>query len=59
MKKCQKKPPKSTKKCKKKCKKDGKKEKTGQHFRQLQVSVMPLCQKTCCKLGFYTPAPLP
>ena len=33
------KPPKSMKKCKKKCKNDAKK-------------VPPLCQKTCCNLGF-------
>ena len=43
-KKCEKKPPKSMKKCKKKCKKDGKKK------------TPPLCQKACCKLGFFTPA---
>ena len=39
VKKCQKKPPKSMKKCQKKCKKDGKKK-------------PPLCEKTCCELGF-------
>ena len=39
IKKCEKKPPKSMDKCKKKCKKDAKRE-------------PPLCQKTCCKLGF-------
>ena len=39
VKKCQKKPPKSMKKCQKNCKKDAKKK-------------APLCQKTCCKLGF-------
>jgi len=33
------KPPKSMKKCKKKCKNDAKKD-------------PPLCQKTCCNLGF-------
>ena len=37
--KCNQNPPKSAKKCKKKCKKDRKKKK-------------PLCQKTCCELGF-------
>ena len=36
---CEKKPPKSMTKCKKKCKKDAKKN-------------PPLCQTTCCKLGF-------
>ena len=39
VKKCEKKPPKSMKKCQKNCKKDAKKK-------------TPLCQKTCCKLGF-------
>ena len=39
IKKCKKKLPKSMKKCKKNCKKDGKKK-------------PPLCEKTCCKLGF-------
>ena len=38
-KKCNKKPPKTMKKCKKLCEKDRKKKK-------------PLCQKTCCELGF-------
>ena len=38
-KKCEKKPPKSMKKCKKECKKDAKKN-------------PPLCQTTCCNLGF-------
>ena len=37
--KCQKKPPKSMSKCQKNCKKDGKKK-------------PPLCEKTCCELGF-------
>ena len=36
---CQKKPPKSMRKCQKNCKKDGKKK-------------PPLCEKTCCELGF-------
>ena len=44
IKKCEKNPPKSMNKCKKKCKKDGKKK------------TPPLCQKACCKLGFFTPA---
>jgi hypothetical protein len=39
IKKCEMKPPKSMKKCKKKCKNDAKKD-------------PPLCQKTCCNLGF-------
>ena len=43
IKKCEKKPRKSMKKCKKKCKYDGRK-------------TPPLCEKTCCKLGFFTPA---
>ena len=45
-KKCKKKPPKSMNKCKKNCRKDGNNKK-------------PLCQKTCCELGFPVSPPPP